>query len=81
MELKDTLELMTSNDYKDRFRAEYWQTKIRYNKLFEIVTDYDIKKTSFNEPANIKLFRKQAKAMLNYLDALLTIAEIEKIKL
>lgn len=28
-DLKDTVELMTSSDYKDRFRAEYWQTKIR----------------------------------------------------
>ena len=31
MELKDTIELMTSDDYKDRFRAEYWQTKIRFS--------------------------------------------------
>lgn len=29
MELKDTIELMTSEDYKERFKAEYWQAKIR----------------------------------------------------
>ena len=29
MELKDTIELMNSSDYKERFKAEYWQTKIR----------------------------------------------------
>lgn len=29
MELKDTVELMNSDDYKDRFKAEYYQTKIR----------------------------------------------------
>ena len=33
MELKDTIDLMTSEDYKDRFKAEYYQTKIRYDKL------------------------------------------------
>lgn len=33
MELKDTYELMTSVDYRKRFKAEYLQTKIRYEKL------------------------------------------------
>ena len=27
--IKDTAELMMSDDYKDRFKAEYYQTKIR----------------------------------------------------
>lgn len=33
MELKNTVSAMTSLDYKDRFIAEYQQTKIRYEKL------------------------------------------------
>lgn len=32
MELKDTVEMMISEDYKERFNAEYCQTKIRYGK-------------------------------------------------
>lgn len=28
-ELKDTIELMNSSDYKDRFKAEYYQLEIR----------------------------------------------------
>lgn len=32
-ELKTTIPLMTSEDYKERFKAEYLQTKIRYEKL------------------------------------------------
>lgn len=32
-ELNETIESMTSLDYKERFIAEYWQTKIRYEKL------------------------------------------------
>lgn len=33
MQLKETVELMESADYKERFKAEYLQTKIRYEKL------------------------------------------------
>lgn len=33
MELKQTIDLMCSADYKERFLAEYHQTKIRYEKL------------------------------------------------
>ena len=33
MELAETIKLMNSKDYKKRFVAEYWQTKIRYEKL------------------------------------------------
>ena len=29
----DTIELMNSSEYKDRFKAEYYQLKIRYTKL------------------------------------------------
>ena len=32
MELQDTIELMNSAEYKDRFKAEYYQAKIRYDK-------------------------------------------------
>lgn len=33
MELRDTIKMMNSEDYKERFIAEYQQTKIRYEKL------------------------------------------------
>ena len=33
MELKDTIDLMTSEDYKERFKAEYLQAAIRCKKL------------------------------------------------
>lgn len=33
MELKEIVELMNSEDYKERFVAEYRQVKIRYEKL------------------------------------------------
>ena len=40
MELKDTVELMNSSDYKDRFKAEYQQVKIRHEKLRKMRTLY-----------------------------------------
>ena len=33
MEFKDTIAMMMSEDYKERFKAEYYQTKIRYERL------------------------------------------------
>ena len=33
MELKETVEMMNSADYKERFKAEYMQVVIRYKKL------------------------------------------------
>ena len=37
MELKDTVKLMQSADYKERFIAEFLQLVIRYKKLKTIV--------------------------------------------
>lgn len=41
MELKDTVEMMTSSDYKERFKAEYYQLKLRYDKLALMITKWD----------------------------------------
>lgn len=41
MDLKATISAMQSADYKDRFRAEYWQTKIRYEKLKVIINKWN----------------------------------------
>lgn len=80
MELKDTIELMSSDDYKDRFRAEYWQTKIRYDKLHKMLVKYDARTLSF-EPVNVELLREQAAAMGRYLYLLEERAELEQIEL
>ena len=37
MILADTIEMMNSEDFKERFRAEYFQLKIRYQKLHDMV--------------------------------------------
>ena len=33
MTIKETAAMMCSEDYKERFKAEYYQLLIRYNKL------------------------------------------------
>ena len=33
MKLSETVEMMNSTDYKDRFKAEYYQLAIRYKGL------------------------------------------------
>lgn len=33
MKLQDTIEMMNSDDFKERFKAEYYQLKIRGMKL------------------------------------------------
>ena len=40
MELKDTIDLMISSDYKDRFKAEYYQVKIRVEKLDKLFSGF-----------------------------------------
>ena len=36
MLMEHTIDLMISEDYKERFQAEYYQTKIRYEKLHKM---------------------------------------------
>ena len=81
MELKDTIELMNSDDYKERFKAEYYQTKIRYDKLHEMIVKYDAKSLDFELSCDIEMHRRQAKAMEEYLYLLEVRAKIEKIEL
>ena len=80
-ELKDTIELMNSSDYKDRFKAEYWQTKIRYEKLHRMIVKYDAGTLGFEPTCDIELLKEQASFMGRYLYCLEMRAEIEDINL
>ena len=81
MDLLDTVELMSSSDYKDRFKAEYMQTKIRYEKLHKMIVKYDAGTLDFEPNCTISLLKTQASAMGNYLYSLEVRAEIEQITL
>jgi len=81
MELKYTIEMMCSTDYKDRFKAEYYQTKVRYEKLHKMVVKYDAGTLDFEPSCDIDLLKKQASNMGQYLYCLEVRAEIEGIEL
>lgn len=81
IELKDTIELMQSDDYKDRFRAEYYQTKIRYDKLHAMIIKYEAGTLDFKPNCPLLTLNNQASFMGQYLKTLEIRAEIEGIKL
>ena len=81
MELKDTVSLMTSEDYKDRFKAEYFQTKIRYEKLNNMLIKYEAGTLDFMPTCPIEKLEDQLYYMNEYLRTLKVRAEIENIEL
>lgn len=78
-ELKDTVALMESDDYKDKFKAEYWQTKMRFDALHKTIVKLDAGTLKLN--TDIRLLREQLGAMESYLYTLEVRSEIEKIEL
>lgn len=81
MELKDTIDLMNSEDYKERFKAEYLQTKIRYDKLHTMTIKYEAGTLNFEPSCSLELLKEQKSYMGNYLRILEVRAEIEGIDL
>ena len=77
--LKDTVDGMLSTDYKERFKAEYHQLRIRYNKLHDMVTHWD--ELNFMPTCDKELYKKQLEYMLKYMLILSSRAEIENIEL
>lgn len=90
MELKDTVQMMNSSDYKERFKAEYWQTKARYEKLKKFNTKIEAAGRSYCQGKRVEepkhdcppdLLREQQECMGHYLHVLEVRAEIEEIEL
>lgn len=81
MELKDTIALMQSDDYKDRFRAEYFQTKIRYDKLHKMLIKLDAGTLDFKPTCSKIVLLEQKRHMGEYIRSLQLRAEIEGIDL
>lgn len=81
LELKDTANAMCSEDYKERFRAEYFQTKIRYDKLHNMCVKYEAGTLDFTPSCELDLLKEQKAAMGKYLNCLEIRAEIEGISL
>lgn len=67
MDLKDTIQGMTSEDYKDRFIAEYQQVVIRSHKLEDLLKRIKNNETTFKPDCPLGLLEDQLKAMLIYI--------------
>ena len=81
MELKDTVALMESNDYKERFRGEYYQTKIRKEKLDVMLKKWDDGALEFTPTCPREMYDKQIAGMSAYLNVLEQRAVIENVEL
>lgn len=91
MELKDTVEMMNSADYKERFKAEYYQTKIRYEKLKAFNNKIEAaERTKYGSTKHVEmpkhdcptdLLKAQQSVMGEYLHLLEVRAVIEEIEL
>lgn len=85
MELKETIELMCSSNYKERFVAEYRQVKIRYEKLKNFCNRIEVEKMLGEEVTKhdcpLELLREQQKYMGLYLSILEKRALIENVEL
>lgn len=85
MELKETVELMNSDDYKERFVAEYHQVKIRYEKLKNFCNKIEVEtmlgKEETKHDCPLELLREQQKYMGLYLSILEKRALIENVVL
>ena len=81
MELKDTVELMTSDDYKERFIAEYCQVKIRYGKLKYMLERWDNGILNFTPTCPRSTYDLQISAMKDYIAILEARAVMEGVTL
>lgn len=81
MELKDTIELMNSSDYKERFKAEYLQTKIRYEKLHKMLVKWEAGTLEFKPTCAKPILLEQKRYMGEYLRCLEIRAQVEGIEL
>ena len=66
MTLEDTVDLMLSLDWEDRLYAEYYQLKIRYKKLKEVLSS----PSKSIPPKALKLLSLQETIMASYIAVL-----------
>ena len=81
MTLEETKGLMCSPDYKERFKAEYYQLKIRYKKLNSMCEKWDKGELNFTPTCPRYIYRYQLEKMSAYLGILEERAEFEGVKL
>jgi hypothetical protein len=80
-ELKDTIGMMNSDDYKERFKAEYYQIVIRYQKLNSMLDKWDKNQLEFTPTCPRSTYNMQITAMTDYIAVLEARAVMEGVEL
>lgn len=80
-ELRDTIEMMNSEDYKERFKAEYYQVVIRYQKLKSMLDKWDNDQLKFTPTCPRSTYNMQITAMIDYIAVLEARAVMEGVEL
>lgn len=80
-ELRDTIEMMNSEDYKERFKAEYCQVAIRVNGLKNMLDKWDRGELDFTPTCPREIYNDQMEYMVNYMTVLADRAVMEGIEL
>lgn len=81
MKLVDTVEMMNSADYKERFKAEYAQLVIRYYGLRNMLEKWDNGTLEFEPTCPRSTYNMQTKAMEDYIAVLEARAVMEDVDL
>lgn len=69
------------DDWKERFKKEYYELKERFYKLQYMISKYEKGTLEFKPNCPIDLLKSQLRVMYNYLCILQERAKIEDIKL
>ena len=80
-ELRETIEMMNSEDYKERFKAEYYQVVIRYQKLKSMLDKWDNDQLEFTPTCPRSTYNMQITAMTDYIAVLEARAVMEGVGL
>ena len=81
MKLSETVTMMNSEDYKERFKAEYAQLVIRYRGLCKMLEKWDNGTLEFTPTCPRSTYDIQTKAMKDYIAILEARAVMEHIDL
>lgn len=79
MKLIETVEMMNSEDFKERFKAEYYQLQIRFDGLHSMLVKYKEGALPFVPKCSYDLLKAQLMTMDMYLEFLEDRAKIEDI--
>ena len=81
MEIKDTFAMMSSDNYQERYKGEYFELKIRADKLEVMLEKYKAGTLHFTPSCDYELLFEQFIYMRQYQRIIEFRAEIENINL